>query len=95
MTYKRIKGTTVTSVSVSKEFYRLMKEHNLSPTEVFRVGLSVLLLERGVTPYDLSPLNAERSIKVKQFLKEITRNTKLSKVFMEIGKLNKIIEEIQ
>ena len=42
----------IKTISISPEFDKLQKEYNLSWTECARVGLSVMLAEKGVTDYD-------------------------------------------
>ena len=41
-----------TTVRISPEFYRLCKEHHIKFSEAMRVGISVLLAEKGVMEYD-------------------------------------------
>lgn len=76
--------TKTTSVSVSKEFKRILEAYDLSPTEVFRKGLAVTLCELGVMPYD-NELNRSRLEKSNVFLKE----------WKEIDEIKKEIEKIK
>jgi len=103
-TSKRAGSTMVTSVSVSKEFVKIIDQHNLSPTECFRRGVAVTLCDLGVGMYQ-SPKNEERSKFMHEFLKKLDEDGKLKadyeKIsgFMEIRKhlnsINKIITGIK
>ena len=42
------RNTVVSSVSISKEFEEIIKNNNLSPTEIFRKGLVIEALEREI-----------------------------------------------
>lgn len=48
-----------TSVNVSPEFYKLAKKHFIRFSEAMRVGISLLLSEKGVKEYD-NALNITR-----------------------------------
>ena len=50
----RLKGNPriTTSITISPEFFHLCKQHNISFTEAARVGISILLAERGAREYD-------------------------------------------
>ena len=85
-------GTTaVTSVSVSKEFQKIIEQHNLSPTECFRRGVAVTLCDLGVGMYQ-SEKNETRLKFVTEFLlkvdsdEEFERAWREKKRFMEIWK---------
>lgn len=54
------------SVSVSPMFQAYITEFNLSPTEIFRMGMAVALQQRGIKSYD-NKLNKERAKAVKDF----------------------------
>ena len=54
-------GREIKSISVSREFVDLALEHRISWTEAARVGLSILLAEKGVKPYD-NNLNIKRKL---------------------------------
>jgi len=43
-------NTDIESVSISKDFNALRKKYQISLTEALRVGLSILLSERGCRP---------------------------------------------
>ena len=62
--------TVVTSVSVSKEFNDLVKTYELSPTEIYRRGIGVMLHDLGVSPYANSDTNRSRSEFVQKFIEE-------------------------
>jgi hypothetical protein len=42
----------MTSVTISPEFYQECKKHDIGFSEAMRVGISVLLAEKGVAEYD-------------------------------------------
>ena len=48
---QRYGETTITSVSLSKEFKKLLDDHKISPTEAIRKGIAIELFEKGVTEY--------------------------------------------
>ena len=50
-----------TSVNVSPEFYKLTRQHLIKFSEALRVGISIMLAEKGVIPYD-NQLNIVRRI---------------------------------
>ena len=50
--YKTMNPMIVTTVRVSPEFHRLCREHFISFTEAMRIGISLMLAEKGVTEYD-------------------------------------------
>ena len=54
-------GCIQTSVLVSVNFYKLCKEHNIKFSEALRVGISLLLAEKGIEEYD-NKLNISRKI---------------------------------
>lgn len=64
------KSTETSSVSISKEFRRIIKKHKLSPSEVFRRGVAVTLFDIGEEGY-INELNSKRSEFSKKFLDEI------------------------
>ena len=41
-----------TSVNISPEFYKQCKEHKIKFSEALRVGISIILAEKGVNEYD-------------------------------------------
>lgn len=45
-------ASIIKSISVSLEFHQLAKQHKISWSEAARVGLSLILAERGVADYD-------------------------------------------
>jgi len=48
-------------VNISPEFYRLCKEHRIKFSEALRVGISLMLAEKGVSEYD-NRLNITRKL---------------------------------
>lgn len=62
---KRPSGLIQTSVLVSEEFFNLCKEHNIKFTEALRVGISILLAEKGIGDYD-NKLNLFRKMSLFQ-----------------------------
>lgn len=51
----------LTSIKLTPEFYKLAKQHSIKFTEAIRVGLSIMLAEKGVIEYD-NNLNISRKI---------------------------------
>jgi len=89
-TSKRSGETTVTSVSVSKEFQKLIAQYNLSPTECFRRGIAVTLFDLGVGMYQ-SAKNEERSRYMHEFLQKIEHEENLKKEYQQM----KLFEDIK
>lgn len=59
-----------TSISISAHFYNLCKKHNIKFSEATRVGISLMLAEKGIKEYDNS-LNISRKInKIRQLLEQ-------------------------
>jgi len=85
----RYGGTTVTSVSVSQEFSKLIAQHDLSPTETFRRGIAVTLYDIGVGMYQ-SQKNEDRSKYMHKFLKAIEEDEKLAKEYAQMKSFEKI-----
>lgn len=97
MTDKRGGDTIVSSVSISKEFKKLIDEYNISPTECFRRGVAVTLCDLGVGMYQ-SPKNEERLKYVNEFMKRIEESENLREQFNKIDmfeKLNLKMAELQ
>lgn len=67
----------IRSVSLSFEFDALCREHQISPSEAIRVGISIILAERGIKDYD-NNLNLFRRM---QFFKSLAEeaNQKIAK----------------
>ena len=96
--------TSVTSVSVSKEFAKIIEQHNLSPTECFRRGMAVTLCDLGVGMYQ-SPKNEERSKFMYEFLQKMESDKKMQQEYKKmqlfediqkhLTKIKKIAEEIE
>jgi len=76
----RIKGEgrITTSVTISPEFFILSKQNNISFTEACRVGISILLAEKGIRDYD-NNLNIFRKMQI--------LNQKLSETSQELFEL--------
>lgn len=101
---KRYGDTIVTSVSVSKEFQKLVSQYNLSPTECFRRGVATTLFDLGVDEYKTEK-NEERFNYVKEFMERIEKDEVLKEKFEKIklfekininfNKIKKIIEELE
>ena len=49
---ERTTGQIQTSVLISREFYDLCKNNGIKFTEALRVGISLMLAEKGVSEYD-------------------------------------------
>lgn len=101
---KRSGQTSVTSVSISKEFEQLITQYNLSPTECFRRGVAVTLFDLGVGMYQ-SQKNEERSKFMHEFLEKLEKDEQMKKEFenmklfdeirKHMSKIKKIAEEIE
>ena len=101
---KRSGSTVVTSISVSKEFQKLIEQYNLSPTECFRRGVAVTLYDLGVGMYQ-SNKNEERSKFMHEFLEKLEKDEQLKKEFenmkmfeeikKHLGSIKKIAEKIE
>jgi len=63
--FYKTKPTILTTVRVSPEFHKLCKQNNIRFSEAMRVGISILLAERGVREYD-NDLNLFRKMKMFQ-----------------------------
>lgn len=89
---KRKGKTTISSVSISDEFKKIIEEYNLSPTEIFRRGLAVTLAELGVEPYNNS-LNRARLQEIESFF-ELQKYKELADELISSGEqiLNKLEE---
>tara|TARA_R100000656_G_scaffold111417_1_gene83413 strand:- start:10 stop:378 length:369 start_codon:yes stop_codon:yes gene_type:complete len=64
---KRAGMTTITSVSLSKEFSDIIKNNGISPTEALRKGVAVELAELGVARY-MTAFNLERIEEIRDLL---------------------------
>jgi len=54
-------ATYIKSVSVSEEMEKLRKQYNISPSEAYRVGMSVILSDLGDAQF-LNKLNIGRKL---------------------------------
>jgi len=65
--------TAKISTTTSVEFYQLAKEHRIKFSEALRVGISLILAEKGVKEYD-NNLNLVRKLDLtRQKLEEVSR----------------------
>ena len=92
-TSKRSGFTQVTSVSVSKEFSKIIEQHNLSPTECFRRGVAVTLCDLGVAMYQ-SPKNEERAKYMQEWLKKLDDSEDLKKEYEQVESFMKIKQHL-
>ena len=83
-------STVIKSISVSLEFEELAKKNNISWSEASRVGMSVLLADKGIREYDnnlnlyrkmnLFRMKAEESLhriyELEDQIKEMSKNVK-------------------
>lgn len=60
--YKEAQPKIRTSVELSEEFYKSCKVHHIKFAEAMRVGVSMILAERGVAEYD-NRLNLHRKMR--------------------------------
>lgn len=90
MLKKREGKSRVTSVSVSKEFDRLMDDNNISPTEAIRRGVAVMLYDQGVQRYSTKK-NKKRSKAVEDFFIQ-HHNRKIKEIKKEMKELKEEIE---
>jgi len=92
--FKRVGETIITSVSVSKEFKKLMDAYDLSATETFRRGVAVMLYDLGIPQYQ-SRTNKERSAYVQEFLKQVGEEEKLQEKLEKVDLLKENLSEIK
>lgn len=57
-----VTGKITISTTISQEFHRLAKEHNIKWSEAMRVGLSIIFADLGIKDYDTS-LNIYRKMR--------------------------------
>jgi hypothetical protein len=62
-----------TSVLVSYHFYDLCKKHGIKFSEAMRVGISVMLAERGITDYNNDLTIVRRMTSLRQQLEEVSQ----------------------
>lgn len=87
----------IISVSISEEFYNLMTENNISPTEAFRTGLAVIFCDLNIFPYK-NQKNENRSQKVREFMENLTRAEKeriLDDFSSRLNEIEEIIKKIK
>ena len=66
-------GRITTSVTISPEFYKLAKDYNLSFSESVRIGMALMLAERGVKDYDNNLNLYRKMILIKDNLEKTTQ----------------------
>ncbi len=76
-------GRMITSVSISPNFHKLCYEHHISFSEALRVGISIILAEKGLSEYD-NNLNIYR----KMILFRQKAEESLAKIYELEAKLN-------
>ena len=62
-------NTSITSVSLSKEFRKLMEDYNISPTEAMRKGVAIELFDRGLPQFQ-SEINEQRYKELQSVVKK-------------------------
>ena len=93
-TNNRAGQTIITSVSVSKEFSKLIEQYNISPTECFRKGVAVTLCDLGVGMYQ-SQKNEDRMAYVKEFMAKIEADEQLQEQFEKFEKFDLIQKHLK
>jgi len=93
-TNNRAGQTIITSVSVSKEFSKLIEQYNISPTECFRKGVAVTLCDLGVGMYQ-SQKNEDRMAYVKEFMAKIEADEKMAEQFDKFEKFDLISKHLK
>ena len=93
-TNNRAGQTIITSVSVSKEFSKLIEQYNISPTECFRKGVAVTLCDLGVGMYQ-SQKNEDRMAYVKEFMAKIEADEQLQEQFEKFEKFDLISKHLK
>lgn len=76
-------ATIIKSISVSLEFHDLAKQHKISWSEAARVGMSLILAEKGVKDYD-------NNLNLKRRMDKVTHTMQTT-----IDSLNAEIEELR
>lgn len=92
---KRSGETTVTSISLSKEFKKLCDDYNISPSSAVRKGIAIELFERGVSKY-VTELNTKRFSGIQELLKSWEDIEKASdhKIYTKILECQREIDRI-
>lgn len=86
-------GQTETySVSVSREFDKLIQEYSLSPTEIFRKGMAVSLCELNISKYQ-SETNRKRLEFVNKFMALYASDVKALNFFEELSSFSLMLKE--
>lgn len=99
-------NTVVTSVRLSTPFHDLAKDNNVSLSEALRIGISVILADRGITPYNSSDLNKDRlnalttifqefmQFEIKVFNTALEQNSQLYKQYTEYKNFGKFMHHV-
>lgn len=87
--------TKITSVSVTKEMLKIIDQHNLSPTEIFRRGLGVTYHDLGLEPYVNSSMNKDRSQYVKKFLESLEKAEDLDEFNESLKSISNFSTKVQ
>jgi hypothetical protein len=91
--------TTITSISLTKEFRSLLEKYKISPSEAMRKGIAIELYERGVGHY-MTEKNRVRSSQIKELLtlweniEKSPKNEIVSKLLKAKEELEKIIGDL-
>jgi hypothetical protein len=80
---------TICSVSMPLEFHQIAKQYNVNLSEAVRVGIGIILAERGVKDYD-SNLNISRRIlerekKIKALVDKLEETTQELNVLKDLS----------
>jgi malate/lactate dehydrogenase len=81
--------TIVTSVRISPEFHQLARENGINLTEAVRIGISVILGDKGIKEYD-NNLNLFR--KMKLFQQELEKVSKEFEAFKQKQNVNEVFQ---
>lgn len=88
---ERAGNTSITSVSLSKEFQALMKKHGFSPTEMMRKGVAISLFELGDPKYN-SETNKARFEAITSLLKSQELQEKLDFIEDKIKEVREALD---
>lgn len=87
-------NTSVTSVSISNEFKKIIDKFDLSPTDVFRRGVGVTLADMGIAPYN-TEMNANRLRAFKMKIKLDSFEFLIKELEDSLTNLKKILSNIK
>jgi len=98
----RLGNTVITSVSVSKEFKKLIEENGISATNALRKGIAVELFEKGIIKYDteINKIRKEKTEEFFKFMEEIEKFNERKDNFISIlqkisNNTNILLEDIK